>query len=141
MALFHVELHGNKGTVELIAGEYENTKGPARTFSPLHLSNTRLNTNAEVKFNFPAEWNTGILVVEGKANINDSEVHQDHFVLFENAGERISIKAVEPSILLVMSAEPINEPIAQYGPFLMNTWEEVEQAITDVSRGKFGTLE
>lgn len=82
-----------------------------------------------------------MLVVEGTALINDSLVDTDHFVLFKNDGEKITIEVTEDTIVLILSGEPINEPIAQYGPFLMNTWEELEQAISDVSAGKFGVLE
>lgn len=82
-----------------------------------------------------------MLVVEGTALINGNTVDTDHFVLFKNDGEDITIEATEDTIVLILSGEPINEPIAQYGPFLMNTWEELEQAISDVSAGKFGVLE
>ncbi len=82
-----------------------------------------------------------MLVIEGNVEINGSKVATDHFVLFRNEGEEIQLKATENSIVLVLSGEPISEPIAAYGPFLMNTWPEVEQAIRDANAGKFGTLE
>ena len=91
--------------------------------------------------NFPSNFNTGILVVEGNTTINDNAASSDHFVLFKNDGESIHIKTDEDTVLLVLSGEPISEPIAQYGPFLMNTWQELEQAIDDVNAGKFGVLE
>jgi quercetin 2,3-dioxygenase len=134
-------LAGDKGVIEVIAGEYNNTKGPATTFTPLQVYNARLKKGAKVELNFPSIYNTGILVIEGTAIINDKVAPTDHFVLFKNDGELISIETTEDAILLVLSGEPINEPIAQYGPFLMNTWEELEQAISDVSAGKFGVLE
>jgi quercetin 2,3-dioxygenase len=132
---------GEKGVIEVIAGEYNNTKGPASTFTPLQVYNARLKKGATVELNFPSTYNTGILIIEGAATINDKVAPADHFVLFKNDGEIISIEATEDAILLVLSGEPIDEPIAQYGPFLMNTWEELEQAISDVSAGKFGVLE
>lgn len=135
-------LEDGKSFVELVAGEFRGTKGPASTFTPLHVSNAKLEQAAAASYRFPAGWNTGILVVDGSATINGTTVDTDHFVLFSNEGEDIEIKAGDgPAILLVLSGEPIDEPIAQYGPFLMNTWEEVEQAIQDVSAGKFGVLE
>jgi len=82
-----------------------------------------------------------MLVVEGNAEINRREVATDHFVLFGNKGELINIRANDDTVVLVLSGEPIDEPIAQYGPFLMNTWQELEQAINDVNSGKFGFLE
>lgn len=135
------QLPDKKSVIEIIAGEYEAVKGPAYTFTPIQLYNARLKKEATVEFNFPASYNTGILVVEGSVIINEQSVATDHFVLFNNDGEQINITANEDSILLVLSGEPINEPIAAYGPFLMNTWKEVEQAIQDVNTGKFGVLE
>jgi redox-sensitive bicupin YhaK (pirin superfamily) len=135
------ELPDHKGVVEVIAGEYKTAKGPASTFTPLQVYNARLKKDAAVEFNFPANFNTAMLVVEGSAVINDNIVPTDHFVLFKNDGELVNIHANEETVLLVLSGEPIDEPIAQYGPFLMNTWQELEQAIEDVNAGKFGVLE
>ncbi len=135
------KLADDKGVIEVIAGEYKEVKGPASTFTPMHVYNERLKKNAEAELIFPENYNTGILVIEGSATINDATVATDHFVLFKNDGELIKIKTVEDAVLLVLSGEPINEPIAQYGPFLMNTWKELEEAINDVNIGKFGVLE
>lgn len=134
-------LADDKGVIEIIAGEYKNTKGAASTFTPINVYNVKLKKGAIVEIDFPSTFNTGILVVEGSALINGETAATDHFVLFKNEGELITIETSEDTILLVLSGEPINEPIAQYGPFLMNTWEELEQAIRDVSAGKFGELE
>ena len=141
-------LPDNNGVVEVIAGEYkipggsgQSVKGPAFTFTPLHLYNVRLKKEAKVEMSFPETYNTGILVVEGAATINEVNVPTDHFVLFKNDGEQITLETKEDAIILVLSGEPIDEPIAQYGPFLMNKWEEIEQAINDVNTGKFGVLE
>ena len=130
-----------KGVVEIIAGEFMGVKGPAFTFTPMHVYNVRIKTGTNLELNFPSDFNTGILIVEGSANINGNAVETDHFVLFKNDGESIEITAGEDTVMLVLSGEPINEPIAQYGPFLMNTWQELEQAIEDVNAGKFGVLE
>jgi redox-sensitive bicupin YhaK (pirin superfamily) len=135
------KLPSQKGVVEIIAGEYNGVKGPATTFTPIHVYNARLKKDAEVELDFPANFNTGILLVEGSATINEKAVSADHFILFKNDGESIQIKASEDAVLLVLSGKPIDEPIAQYGPFLMNTWQELEQAIDDVNAGKFGVLE
>ena len=135
------ELPGDKGLIEIIAGEYKGVKGPASTFTPMQIYNARLKKGATVGINFPSNFNAGILVIEGSAKINDEDAPADHFVLFKNDGELINIEANEDTVLLVLSGEPIDEPIAQYGPFLMNTWQELEQAIEDVNTGKFGVLE
>ncbi len=136
-----LELPGNYGVIEVIAGEYKGAKGPASTFTPMHVYNARLKKGAEIEISFPSNYNTGILVIEGSATINDAHTLTDHFVLFKNDGEEIKIKTDEDTVLLILSGEPIDEPIAQYGPFLMNTWQELEQAIDDVNAGKFGVLE
>jgi redox-sensitive bicupin YhaK (pirin superfamily) len=135
------ELPGNTGVVEIIAGEYKGLKGPASTFTPMHVYNARLKKGANIEINFPADYNTGLLVAEGSATINGTNAPADHFVLFRNDGELIQIEATENCILLVLSGKPIDEPIVQYGPFLMNTWDELEQALDDVNAGKFGVLE
>lgn len=135
------QLPNDKGEVEVIAGEYNGVKGAASTFTPMHVYNLRLKKGGQVDLHLPSDYNTGLLLIDGSAVVNDQTVATDHFVLFKNDGEHISIRANEDAIVLVLSGKPINEPIAQYGPFLMNTWEELEQAIQDVNAGKFGVLE
>lgn len=136
------QLPDNGGLVEVIAGDFNGVKGTARTFTPIHMYNIRIMKKAAAEFNLPENFNTGILVIEGNVKVNESEtVLADHFILFKNEGETISIKAEEDSVLLVLSGEPINEPLVAYGPFLMNTKEEILQAYDDVNKGKFGVLE
>lgn len=134
-------LPDEKSFIEIIAGEYKGTYGPASTFTSMHVFNARLKKNAIAEFNFPSTYNTGLLITEGSANINGTNAPTDHFVLLKNDGESFSIEAVEDTVILILSGEPINEPIVAYGPFVMNTWEEIEQAVNDVNAGKFGVLE
>ncbi|MEJ7556780.1 MAG: pirin family protein [Pedobacter sp.] len=132
----------NAGMVEVIAGEYEGLKGTASTFSPLHVLNARLNKTGKAAFKFPASFNTGFVIIEGSLLINNKEVAAaDQFVYFSNNGSEIQVEALENSVVLALSGEPINEPIAQYGPFLMNRPEEIQQAISDYNQGKFGYLD
>ena len=133
-------LPGEKGFVEVIAGEYGGVKGPATTFTPIQAYNARLKKDAKLDLSFPKEYNTGLLIVEGNVKVDGINAHADHFVLLKNDGEYFSIEATKDSIILVLSGEPINEPIVSYGPFVMNTWEEIEQAVNDVNAGKFGVL-
>lgn len=140
MPVFTLPVNGGK--IEIIAGNYQNTAGAASTFTPIELYNARLNAGAKANFSFPKHFNTGFMVVEGNIRINGKETAAvNSFVYFDQEGENISIEALENSIVLVLSAEPINEPIQQYGPFLMNTEAEIHQAIEDYNQGRFGYLE
>lgn len=131
----------NGGEVEIIAGEFNGVKGPATTFSPVHLMNLKPKAGETIELEFPAEFATAILAIEGSAMINDAEkLPTDHFALFGRDGEAFKVEALEDSVLLLMSGEPLNEPIAQYGPFLMNTQIEIAEAIEDYRAGKFGYL-
>lgn len=130
------------GFIEVIAGEYNQTKGAASTFSPVHMLNAKLNEGGKANFSFPANYNTVLLVIEGEVKVNEQEiVPTDHLLLFTNEGEDFTIEATENSIVLILSGEPLNEPIASYGPFVMNTQEQIREAFEDFNNGKFGTLE
>jgi len=137
-----VELENMGGIVEIIAGEYKGIKGPANTFTPISMLNVKLNSNGEAEFNFPAHFNTALLVVEGEVLVNeDAMVPVNHFILMENKGEEFKIKGLQNSTVLVLSGEPINEPIAAHGPFVMNTRQELVEAFQDFQNGMFGYLE
>ncbi len=137
-----VVLEDSVSSVEIIAGEYKGTKGPALTFSNVQLMNARLQKGGKADFSFPSRFNTAILVVEGSVVVNGNEhVPTNYFVKFKNEGEDFSIEAKEDSIVLVLSGDPIREPIAAYGPFVMNTQAEIRQAFQDFEAGKFGYLE
>jgi len=137
-----VSLDNDAGLIEVIAGDYNGTTGSAQTFSPVHMMNAKLKEGGVAKFSFPTDHNTGILVIEGSVVVNQSEsVPTDHFVLFENDGTDFSLEAREDSVVLVLSGKPLNEPIAAHGPFVMNTHQEIVQAINDFHTGKFGYLE
>ncbi|MCC5918680.1 MAG: pirin family protein [Cryomorphaceae bacterium] len=135
-----VSLPNNAGHVEIISGKFENETGSASTFSPVHLQNAHLNPEGEVTFSFPANFNTGILVIDGNVEIENSKLPTNHFALLRNDGESFTIRALEKSIVLVLSGEPLDEPIAAQGPFVMNTQQEILQAIWDYNNGKFGEL-
>lgn len=136
------QLADDKGVIEVIAGNYKNVEGAASTFSPVNMFNARLEKGGKAAFVFPSAYNTALLVVDGEIKVNgDQTIAENHFVLFENKGEEFSIEATNKSTVLILSGEPLNEPIVAQGPFVMNTREEIAQAIKDYNLGKFGYLE
>jgi redox-sensitive bicupin YhaK (pirin superfamily) len=136
-----VALPDNGGRVEVVAGDYRGAKGPAHTFTPVHLSKAALSAGAAWDLELPESWNAGLLVLDGAVEVNGRAVATDHFALFAIEGEAISIKAATDSRVLVLGGEPIREPIAAYGPFVMNTQAEIHQAIEDFQSGRFGRLD
>ncbi|MGI9139350.1 MAG: pirin family protein, partial [Sediminibacterium sp.] len=130
------------GYVEVIAGSYHDQKGAASTFTPVNMLNAKLSSGGSASFSFPSSHNTCILVIEGEVILNNSEdVPLDHLALFKNEGELFTIKATDNSIVLILSGEPIHEPIAAHGPFVMNTRAQIMEAFQDYELGKFGELE
>lgn len=132
---------GESGFIEVIAGDYQGNKGPASTFTVVNMMNAKLKAGGKADFSFPAHFNTCALVIEGRVRVNNELVNTDYFVLFQNDGEDFHIEAEEDAIVLILSGEPINEPIVPHGPFVMNTREEIFQAFEDYNMGKFGYLE
>lgn len=135
-----VVLPDNAGVVNVIAGSFNGVAGPAETYSPVNLFDIKLNNGGQVTTRLAANHNTALLVINGKVTVNDQSAPEHSFVLFGNAGEEISINADGDAVVLLMSGEPINEPIVSYGPFVMNTEEEIHEAIQDFQAGKFGVL-
>jgi redox-sensitive bicupin YhaK (pirin superfamily) len=99
-----------------------------------------LNAGADFSFTLPAHFNTGILLVDGEIEVNEHNVKENHYVQLKNEAGDIHIKSKKKALLLVLSGEPLNEPYVSYGPFVMNTEEEIHQAISDYNAGKFGFL-
>lgn len=130
----------DKARVNVIAGNFNGTEGPAHTYSAVNLFDVRLEKNGSVTIPVPESHNTALLVINGSIRINDQDVPMHSFVLFKNEGEDIAISATEDSVILLMSGEPIDEPIASYGPFVMNTQSEIYEAIEEYQAGKFGVL-
>jgi hypothetical protein len=137
-----VALANGAGEVRVIAGAYQGVRGPAKTFSPVDMLDVRLRANRSAPFAFPAHHNAALLVVDGDVTVNGvTRVKRDDFVVFDNVGERIEVVASSEAHLLLLAGEPIAEPVVQYGPFVMNSEREIQQAIDDFNRGKFGRLD
>ncbi|MBK6754323.1 MAG: pirin family protein [Flavobacteriales bacterium] len=140
-AMTHVDLSDGKSEARVIAGELFGAKGPAKTWSPIIAAVVRIAPGGEADFVLPSGFNSAILLVEGTAIVNESDAPVDHLVVLRNDGEEVHAASIDGATLLVLSGEPLNEPIAAYGPFLMNTYDEIKQAFADVAAGKFGVLE
>ena len=128
------------GTVTIIAGEYQGVKGPAKTHSHINLWRVELDADGEMAMSFPATNNASIFVMEGNLEVNGTQVNEHELVLFKNEGEDINVTSQNGAHFAVFEGTPLNEPVVSYGPFVMNTQEEIRQATIDYSQGKFGTL-
>lgn len=136
-----VELPGNAGKVRIIAGNWNEVKGPASTYTRINMYDIHVNAHAAVELRLPEGDTTTILVLNGTIQINDEQVARaEDIIVFEKEGSTITIQTNNESHLLVLSGEPIMEPVAAYGPFVMNTQEEIAAAIDDFNAGKFGQL-
>ena len=136
-----VELDGGAGRVRVIAGEFRGAKGPAKTFSPVHLYDLRLQAGHQMELDLPEGFNSSLFVLHGQIVVNGSQAVQEvEIALLGQRGERVALEAKQDATILVMSGEPIAEPIARYGPFVMNTRDEIIQAVQDYQAGRMGHL-
>ncbi|MEK3883675.1 pirin family protein [Paenibacillus sp. PL2-23] len=128
------------GEVRVIAGDYNGVRGPAETFTPIHLFDIDFNKGGIAEFELPASYNASAIVLRGNARINgEREVDEGSFILFDHSEGVIRIEGLDDdTLVLVLGGEPIDEPVFQYGPFVMNTREEVIQAYADFKAGKMG---
>ena len=129
---------GNGGNIaRIIAGDYEGKAGPARTFTPVNLWDLRLAAGHKTELRLPDGFTALLFVLKGSVSMNGAEtVGTAELATFERAGERIALEPREDTTLLVMSGEPIDEPVVGYGPFVMNTREEIGQAMADYAAGR-----
>lgn len=136
-----VELENNQGEISIIAGEYNGVKGPASTFTKINLYNVNLRNNGKVLLNESSTFNTGILILKGKVQLNEDKKYEEgDFIVFNNVEGSILAEAIsEDALFIVLSGEPIDEPVVSYGPFVMNTAEEIYEAYEDLQNDRFGT--
>jgi redox-sensitive bicupin YhaK (pirin superfamily) len=136
-----VDLDG-AGSARVIAGEFRGAKGPARTFTPITVVDLRLKAGSRTEVAFPDGYTTLVLVLKGQATMGGAETAGEaDLAIFDRAGDRFAIEAKEDSTLLVLGGEPIDEPVVSYGPFVMNTQEEIRQAMQDYRSGRMGHLQ
>ncbi|HTE15296.1 MAG TPA: pirin family protein [Burkholderiales bacterium] len=136
-----VTLDGDAGVLRVIAGDYRSHKGPAKTFTSMNVWDLRLRAGGNVTLPLAEGHTVALVVLKGKVRINGSETADaEEVVVFERGqgqGE-ISVEASTDAKVLLLSGEPFNEPIVGNGPFVMNTYEEIEQAYTDYHQGRLG---
>ncbi len=136
-----VPLANDAGRVRVIAGDFDGHRGPARTFTPVDVWDVRLNRGAQTSLAVPEGHTSALVVLRGTVQVNGSSVVREaQWVQFDLGGGEIVLEANTDATLLLLSGEPIAEPVVGYGPFVMNTQAEIVQAMNDFNGGKFGHM-
>ncbi|WP_421710753.1 pirin family protein [Alcanivorax sp.] len=136
-----VSLDDANSEIRVIAGEYQGQKGPARTFSPMLVWDVTVQAHANMILEVPDGWNTAVIARSGCCLINEhARAAAGQMVVLSAQGDQVQIQAEAESQLLLIAGEPLNEPVEGYGPFVMNTKEEIRQAIRDFQQGDFGKM-
>ena len=136
-----IALEGDAGELRMIAGEYAGVQGPARTRSPMNIFDVHLRHGKQMQLKATDGWILAIAVLKGAIRANRSQsIRNDQFVVFDAGGSGVFIEADDDSTFLVLSGEPIDEPVVGFGPFVMNTQAEINQAFEDFNSGRFGQI-
>jgi redox-sensitive bicupin YhaK (pirin superfamily) len=135
-----VTLDHGRGRIRVIAGTFQGRKGPARTFTPVELYDVRLQSGARMELTLPEGHSASVFVLEGQVSVNGGSAGEAELAVTKRHGSLLVIEAGRDSLLLIMSGAPIDEPIARYGPFVMNTKAEIVQAVEDYQAGRMGHL-
>lgn len=136
-----VPLPDNSGSVRVIAGEYAGHTGPAETFTAMNVWDMSLTAGGVSELTLPPGWSAALVVLRGTVLVNGHAVAREaQLVVLDKSGTHICIEANSDASVLLLSGEPIDEPIAGYGPFVMNSQEEIATAIADFNSGNFGRI-
>lgn len=137
-----IDLDNNAGVVRVIAGQYRDTQGPAKTFSPMNVWDLNIRAGHTVEFTVPENWTTGLFLLSGSFELAHGEVIQEgELAVLERSQNQFLVKTRDDSRILLLNGEPIDEPIVGYGPFVMNSEAEIKQAFIDFQNGKMGRLD
>lgn len=136
-----VALPAGAGTVRVIAGEFGGQAGPAHTFTPLQVWDMRLNQGGIGELPVPEGWNAALIVLRGTVRVNgDTIAGEAQMVLLDRAGAGTCVEASTDATVILLAGEPIDEPIVGHGPFVMNTEQEIAQALSDLNSGRFASM-
>jgi redox-sensitive bicupin YhaK (pirin superfamily) len=135
-----VALPDGAGSVRVIAGDYNGHPGPAQTFTPINVWDVRLGRDKQAALSLPAGHTAAVVVLHGTVLVNGEVVREAQMALLAREGESLSLEANSDATLLVLTGEPIDEPIVGQGPFVMNTRAEIATAINDFNAGRFGRI-
>jgi quercetin 2,3-dioxygenase len=127
-------------SVRVIAGEYRGVKGPAQTFTPVNLLEARLEKKQSLRLDLHDGFSAGLYIVQGKTTVNGEAAGEGELVVLDRKGDEVVIEAISDAIVFVMNGAPIDEPVAGYGPFVMNTPREIQQAFGDYHAGRLGKI-
>ncbi|GHA22784.1 quercetin 2,3-dioxygenase [Oceanisphaera arctica] len=136
----YLEVPDQSGTLRLIAGELAGLTGPARTHTPMLVMDGILKASARYQLSIEEGWSAIVVVRKGEVKVNGQPLTAGQTVILSQVGVGLELEATQNSELLILSGEPIDEPLVGYGPFVMNTEAEIKQAMTDFQTGKFGAL-
>jgi redox-sensitive bicupin YhaK (pirin superfamily) len=135
-----VPLADDAGIVRMIAGEYANRRGPARTYTPMNVWDVCLKGGGKTVFTMPEGHTTAVFVLHGAVSLGDEQaIRPAELAVMERAGTRLVLEALQDTTVLLLNGEPLEEPVVGYGPFVMNGREEIDQAIADYNQGRFVT--
>ena len=136
-----VNLPDGAGSVRVIAGEFDGHRGPARTFTPMHVWDLRLNQGGSARLDLPEGWNSMLVVLHGTVQVNGAEIAREgQLVVLGQDREGAVVEANGDAVVLVLAGQPIDEPLVGHGPFVMNSEAEIRQAISDYNQGRFGRI-
>jgi redox-sensitive bicupin YhaK (pirin superfamily) len=128
------------GRVRVIAGEFNEHKGPAHTHTPMNVWDIRLAQGGHTTLRLPAGHTAALVVLHGVVQVNGQQMHEAQMAHLDRSGDELELKADTDVVLLFLGGEPIDEPIVGHGPFVMNTQAEINQAIDDFQNGRFGRI-